>query len=81
MTQCIVLASGNKGKLKEFNEILQQFNIEVFPQSHFNDSDADETGRTHTRHKTPVKPSWSLLYYAFAGCCASFWCATFFWFQ
>lgn len=46
MTQCIVLASGNKGKLKEFNEILQQFSVEVLPQSHFNVSDADETGLT-----------------------------------
>ncbi len=46
MTQCIVLASGNKGKLKEFNEILQQFSVEVQPQSHFNVSDADETGLT-----------------------------------
>jgi XTP/dITP diphosphohydrolase len=46
MTQTIVLASGNKGKLKEFNEILQQFSVEVLPQSHFNVDDADETGLT-----------------------------------
>lgn len=46
MTQRIVLASSNKGKLKEFSEILQQFSVEVLPQSHFNVSDADETGLT-----------------------------------
>lgn len=46
MSQSIVLASSNKGKLKEFSEILQQFSVEVLPQSHFNVSDADETGLT-----------------------------------
>ncbi|SIS43003.1 RdgB/HAM1 family non-canonical purine NTP pyrophosphatase [Neptunomonas antarctica] len=46
MTPTIVLASGNKGKLKEFNEILQQFSVDVLPQSHFNVDDADETGLT-----------------------------------
>ncbi|WP_028467821.1 RdgB/HAM1 family non-canonical purine NTP pyrophosphatase [Neptunomonas japonica] len=46
MTQTIVLASGNKGKLKEFNETLQQFSVSVLPQSHFNVEDADETGLT-----------------------------------
>lgn len=40
----IVLASGNKGKLKEFNQILKALQVEVLPQSDFNVSDADETG-------------------------------------
>lgn len=46
MQKAIVLASGNKGKLKEFGEILQRFNFDVKPQSEFNVSDADETGLT-----------------------------------
>jgi len=46
MTDRIVLASGNKGKLREFNEILSQFQIEVVPQASLNVSDADETGLT-----------------------------------
>jgi XTP/dITP diphosphohydrolase len=46
MSNAIVLASGNKGKLKEFNEILSSFALEVLPQSHFNVTDAEETGLT-----------------------------------
>ena len=46
MQSTIVLASGNQGKLKEFGEILQRFNVHVKPQSAFNVSDADETGLT-----------------------------------
>ncbi|WP_299181224.1 XTP/dITP diphosphatase [uncultured Neptuniibacter sp.] len=44
MINQIVLASGNKGKLKEFNQILKALQVEVLPQSDFNVSDADETG-------------------------------------
>lgn len=42
----IVLASGNKGKLKEFAEILAEFGIEVLPQSQFNVEEVPETGTT-----------------------------------
>lgn len=42
----IVLASGNKGKLKEFSEILAEFGIEVLPQSQFNVEEVPETGTT-----------------------------------
>ena len=42
----IVLASGNKGKLKEFSEILSEFGIEVLPQSQFNVEEVPETGTT-----------------------------------
>ncbi|WP_394200188.1 RdgB/HAM1 family non-canonical purine NTP pyrophosphatase [Shewanella waksmanii] len=42
----IVLASGNKGKLKEFSEILSEFDIEVLPQSHFDVVEVPETGTT-----------------------------------
>lgn len=38
----IVIASGNLGKLKEIQHILQSTNIEILPQSHFNVSEADE---------------------------------------
>ena len=41
-----VLASGNKGKLKEFGELLGEWQITLRPQSDFQVSDADETGLT-----------------------------------
>lgn len=44
MSQKIVLASGNKGKLKEFNQVLADLHVEVVPQSEFQVSDAEETG-------------------------------------
>jgi len=44
MIKQIVLASGNKGKLREFSQVLGQWHVEVLPQSDFNVSDADETG-------------------------------------
>ena len=42
----IVLASGNKGKLKEFSELFTEFDTEVIPQSTFNLVEAEETGLT-----------------------------------
>lgn len=44
--QQFVLASGNKGKLKEFAEMLAQHGIELLPQSAFQVTDAEETGLT-----------------------------------
>jgi XTP/dITP diphosphohydrolase len=44
MTQKIVLASGNKGKLSELQNALNGFDVELIPQSEFNVTDADETG-------------------------------------
>ncbi|WP_299793846.1 RdgB/HAM1 family non-canonical purine NTP pyrophosphatase [uncultured Shewanella sp.] len=41
-----VLASGNKGKLKEFAEIFSQYDVEVLPQSQFNVEEVPETGTT-----------------------------------
>lgn len=46
MTQRIVLATGNKGKVKEFSELLSAVRIEVLPQSDFGVPDVDETGLT-----------------------------------
>jgi XTP/dITP diphosphohydrolase len=46
MTQRIVLASSNKGKVKEFSELLADRDISVVPQSDFAVPDADETGLT-----------------------------------
>ncbi len=40
----IVLASGNKGKLKEFQQIFSQRDINVLPQALFRIEDAEETG-------------------------------------
>ena len=42
----IVLASNNKGKVREFGEILATLNMEVIPQAKFDIEDADETGLT-----------------------------------
>ncbi len=42
----IVLASGNGGKLKEFSQLLSEFDIEVVPQSAFQITEAEETGLT-----------------------------------
>lgn len=44
MINKIVLASGNRGKLKEFSAILAPLNIDVMPQSDFAVTDAEETG-------------------------------------
>ena len=44
--QKIVLASNNKGKLREFSEMLSPLEMEVLPQATFNIEDADETGLT-----------------------------------
>lgn len=42
----VVLASGNKGKLNEFNQLLAPLKMEVLPQSEFNISSVEETGLT-----------------------------------
>lgn len=42
----LVLATGNKGKVAELQNVLAPLGISVVPQSHFNVSDADETGLT-----------------------------------
>ncbi len=44
--QQIVLASGNKGKLKEFSEMLSRYQVEVLPQSQFDVPEVPETGTT-----------------------------------
>jgi len=41
-----VLASNNKGKLKEFAEIFSQYGVDVLPQSQFNVEEVAETGTT-----------------------------------
>jgi XTP/dITP diphosphohydrolase len=46
MSKTIVLASSNAGKVREFNQLLGGLHIEVVPQSHFNVTDAEETGLT-----------------------------------
>ena len=42
----VVLASGNKGKVREINQILAGLDIEVVPQTEFNVPEAEETGLT-----------------------------------
>ncbi len=42
----IVLASGNRGKVREIAELTAHLGIEIVPQSEFGVSDADETGDT-----------------------------------
>ena len=46
MSQQIVLATGNQGKVKELSEMLSDFSIAVLPQSHFDVADVPETGTT-----------------------------------
>ena len=46
MSQQIVLATGNQGKVKELSEMLSGFSIAVLPQSHFDVADVPETGTT-----------------------------------
>lgn len=42
----IVLATGNKGKVKELQQMLAPFDIEIVPQSEFNVPEVPETGTT-----------------------------------
>ncbi len=44
LSQRVVLASGNRGKLQEFQSLLSDVGFEVIPQSEFKVPDADETG-------------------------------------
>lgn len=44
--QQIVLASGNKGKLKEFEQMFAAFNIQMLAQSEFDVPEVAETGTT-----------------------------------
>lgn len=46
MSQRIVLATGNPGKVREFAELLAPHHYRVVPQSDFAVPDADETGLT-----------------------------------
>ena len=46
MTQRVVLASSNKGKVKEFGELLASRDMTVVPQTDFGVPDAEETGLT-----------------------------------
>ena len=46
MTQAVVLASGNKGKVREIGQLLAGQDIEVRPQSDFDVPDVEETGLT-----------------------------------
>jgi XTP/dITP diphosphohydrolase len=48
--QQVVLASNNKGKLKEMREILAPLGIELLPQAHFNVPVVDETGLTYVEN-------------------------------
>lgn len=44
--QKIVLATGNKGKVKEFSELFANYQIAIAPQSEFDVPDVPETGTT-----------------------------------
>jgi XTP/dITP diphosphohydrolase len=46
MTQRIVLATGNRGKVRELSELLAARDISIVPQSDFAVPEADETGLT-----------------------------------
>lgn len=44
--QQIILASGNKGKLKEFDEMFSRYQVTVLPQNQFDVPEVPETGTT-----------------------------------
>ena len=44
MTQHIVLATGNPGKVREIQQLLAHHDIEILPQSEFNVPEVEETG-------------------------------------
>ena len=46
MSQKIVLASNNQGKVREIGQLLTGFDMEVLPQSTFNIEEVEETGLT-----------------------------------
>jgi XTP/dITP diphosphohydrolase len=46
MMKKIVLASGNKGKVREFNQLLAGLGLEVVPQTEFEVPEIEETGLT-----------------------------------
>ena len=46
MTKQVVLASSNRGKVREINQMLGGLHLSVVPQSDFKVMDADETGLT-----------------------------------
>jgi XTP/dITP diphosphohydrolase len=46
MSERVVLATGNKGKVREFSELLAEREMLVVPQSDFAVPDVDETGLT-----------------------------------
>ena len=46
MHKTVVLASHNAGKVREFNALLADLDIEVVPQAQLNVSEAEETGLT-----------------------------------
>ncbi len=46
MTQKVVLATSNQGKLREFIRMLSSQDMQILQQSEFNVSDAEETGLT-----------------------------------
>ncbi|MFK8012771.1 MAG: non-canonical purine NTP pyrophosphatase, partial [Marinicellaceae bacterium] len=42
----VILASGNKGKLKELQSILADFAVELIPQPQTEEYEVEETGTT-----------------------------------
>ena len=46
MTQRIVLATGNQGKVEELSSLLSELDVEIVPQSKFGVPEAEETGFT-----------------------------------
>ncbi|SHI10012.1 RdgB/HAM1 family non-canonical purine NTP pyrophosphatase [Ferrimonas marina] len=46
MSQSIVLATGNAGKVREFAQLLADYPLEILPQSQFNVSSVAEDGTT-----------------------------------
>lgn len=58
MTQQWVLASNNKGKLKEFADLLSDINIRITPQAEFGVEDAIEDGLSFIENAI-IKARWA----------------------
>ena len=52
----VVLASGNQGKLREFQHLLGALDIEMLPQSDFQVEPVEETGLTFVEKRHPQGP-------------------------
>ena len=59
MRKKVVLATGNKGKVKELARMLSCLDFEVLPQSEFDVTEVAETGTTFVENAQKRHPKWT----------------------